>query len=106
MLDSVLLNTPKNTTLISSVRGWMVQKSSKNSGALTGETFVTYIIEQLVLSLYPRDTVIMDNLRCHKVEEPKEAIESADSKVISPCRLNLNTLYDEPILQYFYKKLK
>lgn len=44
---------------------------------LNGETFLRYIQEDLASSLHPGDFVIKHNLICHKVDNVKEAIESA-----------------------------
>jgi transposase len=80
--DSTPLNTPQTTTLLSSVRadGTTVRKFL--SGALKGEIFLQYIREDLVPSLHPGDFVIMDNLRCHKVQGVKEAVESVGAFVL------------------------
>lgn len=82
VMDSAPLNTPKTTTILSSVRadGTTIRKFF--SGALNGEIFLKYIQEDLVPSLHPGDFVIMDNLRSHKVEGVKEAIESAGAFVL------------------------
>ena len=80
--DKVPLSTPKNTTLLSSVRldGEMV--CSYFSGAITGEIFLTYIKQSLAPRLKKGDTVIMDNLRVHKVDGVRQAIEQTGSSVL------------------------
>jgi transposase len=82
VMDSAPLNTPKTTTILSSVRadGTTIRKFF--SGALNGGIFLRYIQEDLTPSLHPGDFVIMDNLRCHKVDGVKEAIESAGAFVL------------------------
>jgi transposase len=82
VMDSAPLNTPKTTTILSSVRsdGTTIRKFF--SGALNGEIFLKYIQEDLAPSLHPGDFVIMDNLRCHKVQGVKEAVESVGAFVM------------------------
>jgi transposase len=46
-------------------------------GAMNGEMFVAYVEQCLVPKLRRGDTVVMDNLRAHKVAGIQEAIESA-----------------------------
>ena len=61
--DYVPLNTPRNTTLLSSIRiedATMVHKEI--SGALNGVIFLEYIRNDLAPTLRQGDIVIMDNL--------------------------------------------
>ena len=80
--DKVPLNTPKTTTLLSSVRlnGEMV--CNYFTGATTGETFLTYIEDSLIPTLKKGDIVIMDNLRVHKVDGVRQKIEDAEASVL------------------------
>jgi transposase len=80
--DFAPLNTPKTTTILSSVRtdGTTVRKFI--SGSLNGKIFLEYIQEDLAPSLHVGDFVIMDNLRCHKVEGVIEAIERVGAHVL------------------------
>ena len=80
--DSAPLNTPKTTTIVSSVRldGTTVPKFL--SGAMNGSMFLDYIQHELVPSLHDGDLVIMDNLRCHKVQGVKEAIQQAGAHLL------------------------
>lgn len=80
--DKVPLNTPKSTTMLSSVRlnGEMV--CNYFEGAMTGEIFLNYVRNSLVPQLKKGDIVIMDNLRAHKVEGVREAIEGAEAFVL------------------------
>jgi transposase len=80
--DSVPLNKPKTTTILSSVRaeGKTVRKFF--SGALNGDIFLKYIQEDLAPTLHKGDLVVMDNLRCHKVEGVIEAIEEVSAHVL------------------------
>jgi len=78
--DSAPLNTPKTTTIVSSVRlnGTTVPKFF--SGSMNGNMFLDYVQHELAPSLNPGDLVIMDNLRCHKVKGVKEAIQQPERK--------------------------
>lgn len=80
--DSAPLNTPKATTIVSSVRldGTTVPKFL--SGAMNGSMFLDYIQHELVPSLHAGDLVIMDNLRCHKVKGVKEAIQQTGAQLL------------------------
>ena len=82
VVDSTPLNTPQTTTLLSSVRADGTTVCKFLSGALKGEIFLQYIRENLVPSLHPGDFVIMDNLRCHKVQGVREAVESVGASVL------------------------
>lgn len=81
--DDVPLNTPRNTTLLSSIRledASMVHKEI--NGALNGTTFLEYIRNDLVPTLKPGDIVIMDNLKVHKVAGVQQAIEEKGASVL------------------------
>ena len=80
--DKVPLNTPKSTTLLSSVRldGEMV--CGYFQGAMTGDIFLSYVQEQLVPRLREGDIVVMDNLRVHKVAGVREAVEGAGASLV------------------------
>jgi len=51
-------------------------------GAMNGERFLEYVEGCLAPSLTPGMTVVMDNLRVHKVEGVAEAIEAVDASVL------------------------
>jgi transposase len=81
--DYVPLNTPRNTTLLSSIRiedATMVHKEI--SGALNGVIFLEYIRNDLAPTLRQGDIVIMDNLRVHKVAGVRQAIEEKGASVL------------------------
>lgn len=80
--DDVPLNTPKNTTLLSSVRLDGSLAYNFFEGSVNGKNFLEYIQNILVPTLQKGDIVIMDNLRCHKVKGVKEAIEKAEARVL------------------------
>jgi transposase len=80
--DSTPLNTPKATTIVSSVRLEGTTIPEFLSGAMNGSMFLDYIQLELVPALHAGDLVIMDNLRCHKVRGVKEAIQQAGAQLL------------------------
>lgn len=80
--DYAPLNTPKSTTILSSIRmdGTMIHQEF--SGAVNREHFLNYVTNFLTPSLHPSDIVIMDNLRTHKVDGVQQAIQSVDAQVL------------------------
>ncbi len=75
-------NTPKKTTLVSSVRLDGTLAYEFFQGSLNGQNFLNYIQNTLAPTLKKGDIVVMDNLRCHKVKGIKEAIESVGASVL------------------------
>lgn len=80
--DYAPLNTPKNTTLVSSVRLDGTTAYEYFQGSLTGEKFLNYVRKTLVPTLRKDDIVVMDNLRSHKVKGVVEDIEAVGAKVM------------------------
>jgi hypothetical protein len=80
--DSTPLNTPKTTTILSSVRTDGTTIAKFFSGSMNGELFLDYIQNDLAPTLHDGDFVIMDNLRCHKVAGVKEAVEKVGAQVL------------------------
>jgi transposase len=80
--DHTPLNTGKTTTIVSSVRVDGTTVPIYLSGSLNGELFKEYIEQHLVPTLQTGDIVVMDNLRCHKVDGIKQAIEKAGAYVL------------------------
>jgi transposase len=50
-------------------------------GAMDGPSFLAYVEQVLAPTLRKRDIVFMDNLRTHKIDGVREAIEAAGAKV-------------------------
>lgn len=50
-------------------------------GAMDGLSFLTYIEQVLAPTLRKRDIVFMDNLRTHKIDGVREAIEAVGAKL-------------------------
>jgi transposase len=94
VVDSAPENHKKNTTIISAIRFNGVTASMTIQGAMNGSIFTDYIKNHLVPLLKPRDVVIMDNLRTHKIAGIKEAIEGAGATILylPPYSPDLNSL--------------
>lgn len=80
--DYAPVNTPKKTTLVSSVRLNGTQAYEFFQGSLNGKNFLSYVKNTLIPTLKKGDIVVMDNLSCHKVKGVKEAIEEAGASVL------------------------
>lgn len=77
VLDHTPLNTPLNTTVLSSIRTDGSNVTITYPGGTTGERFSTYLKENLIPSLKPGDTVVMDNMRSHHVKAVQECFSEA-----------------------------
>ena len=75
--DGIPLNTPANTTILSSVRLDGSSAFTTYIGGTKGTTFVEYLRNNLIPTLHKGDIVIMDNLRSHHVKEVCETLEAA-----------------------------
>ena len=82
VIDNAPLNTPKTTTILSSVRADGTTVAKFFSGSMNGDIFLDYIQNDLVPTLRDGDLVIMDNLRCHKVQCVKETVEKVGAQVL------------------------
>ena len=90
----------KTTTLVAALRTTGITAPYVLDGAMTGATFRAYVDQILAPTLSTGDTVVMDNLPCHKVAGIREAIESVGAKLVylPPYSPDLN-----PIEQVFAK---
>ena len=77
VIDNVPLNTPKTTTVLSSMRLNGKMAYTTYEGGTTGDRFVSYIKEILLPTLTKGDIIVMDNMRSHHVKAVAEAIEDA-----------------------------
>ena len=75
--DSVPLNKPKNTTILSSIRLDGSIAYTTYSGGTTGDKFIAYLKETLIPTLRPWDIVVMDNLRTHHIAEVRRLLSEA-----------------------------
>jgi len=68
VIDNVPLNTPKTTTMLSSVKLDGTTAGIVFEGALNGDKFIEYLKECLAPCLKKGDTVVMDNLAAVRQE--------------------------------------
>ena len=80
--DHVPCNTPKKTTVVSSIRLSGDCAYRVMDGSMTGERFKDYVREVLVPTLHHGDIVVMDNLSCHKVAGIEQMISMAGAQII------------------------
>jgi transposase len=72
----------KTTTFVGALRVAGITAPLVVDGPMNGAIFRAYVEQQLVTTLRPGDTVIMDNLAAHKVAGVREAIEAADARLV------------------------
>ncbi len=75
VVDHTPLNTPKTTTVLSSIRLNGEKAFTTYQGGTTGERFVTYLKETLLPTLHSGDIVVMDNMRSHHVKAVRDVLE-------------------------------
>ena len=71
----------KTLTLVAALRIDRLTAPTVIDGAMDGPAFLAYVEQVLAPSLRKGDTVFMDNLRTHKVEGVREAIEAVGATV-------------------------
>lgn len=81
-VDHAPLNTPRTTTVLSSIRLDGEKAFTTYQGGTTGERFVQYLEETLLPTLRPGDIVVMDNMRSHHVKAVREILEAKGMKVL------------------------
>ena len=81
-VDKTPENTPRNTTVLSSVRLTGETSYTTYSGGTTGEIFVDYLERVLIPTLEKGDIVIMDNMRSHHIKKVAEVLENAGMKLL------------------------
>jgi transposase len=79
---------------------WKTSTFIAGDGAINADLFLAYVAQILVPTLRPGDTVILDNLACHKRPAVRQAIEAVGATVrfLPPYSPDLN-----PIEQVFAK---
>ncbi len=82
VVDKAPLNTPKSTTILSSVRMDGSAAYVTYSGGTTGERFLDYLKNTLLPTLHAGDIVIMDNMRTHHISAVREMLESSGMKLL------------------------
>lgn len=76
-VDRVPLSTPKRRSIVGAVRLNGAVRYRSYQGSINRKRFLEFLKTTLALSLSPGDIVVMDNLRCHKVDGVREAILAA-----------------------------
>ena len=71
----------KTMTLVAALRIDGVTAPYVIDGAMDGATFLAYVEQVLAPTLQKRDIVFMDNLRTHKVDGVREAIEAVGARL-------------------------
>ncbi len=76
-VDSTPLNTPSNTTILSSVRLSGKTAYTVYTGGTTAERFAKYLKSTLLPALSKTDIIIMDNMRSHHAGIVKKVLDEA-----------------------------
>lgn len=76
-VDSTPLNTPRNTTILSSMRLDGRTAHTVYQGGTTAERFVEYLKETLLPSLSNDDIIIMDNMRSYHAKAVKQVLDAS-----------------------------
>ncbi len=74
VVDHAPLNTPRATTVLSSIRLTGEKAFTTYTGGTTGERFITYLRKTLIPTLRPGDIAVMDNMRSHHVKAVGELL--------------------------------
>ena len=77
-VDSTPVNTPCNTTILSSIRLDGSTAYTVYQGGTTTERFIEYLKTKLIPSLSRTDVIIMDNMRSHHSKAVKQVLDEAD----------------------------
>ena len=72
----------KTATFVGALRATGFTAPLVVDGPMNGEIFLAYVKQQLVPTLRPGDTVILDNLSSHKKAGVREAIEAAGASLV------------------------
>ena len=85
-IEHAPINTPKNTTILSSMFLNGETAYTTYMGGTTKEKFVDYLENILITSLKDGDVIIMDNMRSHHAKEVTETVSrtSKDLTIMYP----------------------
>jgi len=81
-VDKAPINTPKNTTILSSIRLNGETSYTTYQGGTSKDKFINYLKNVLAPTLKDGDIVIMDNMRTHHVKEVREVIDNLKINVV------------------------
>ncbi len=79
-VDSTPLNTPANTTILSSIRINGATAYTTYQGGTTAEKFEKYLQTVLLPSLDKDAVIVMDNMRSHHAKNVKAVLEQSGFK--------------------------
>lgn len=82
VVDHTPLNTPKSTTILSSIRLDGEMAFTTFPGGTTADKFLTYLKETLIPTLHSGDIVVMDNLRTHHMQAVGELLQASGAEVL------------------------
>jgi transposase len=72
----------KSVTFTAALRASGVTAAQVLDGPMTGPRFRAYVTDVLVPTLHPGDTVVLDNLPCHKAAGVRAAVEAAGCRLV------------------------
>ena len=75
-VDKTPLNTPRNTTILSSIRLNGDCAYTVYQGGTTTERFAEYLKTKLLPTLSKADIIVMDNMRSHHAKAVKQLLDS------------------------------
>lgn len=81
-VDKVPVNTPTNTTILSSIRLNGETYYTTYTGGTTKDKFINYIKDVPAPALHNGDIVIMDNMRTHHSKEVRKVIDDLKINVV------------------------
>ena len=81
-VDNTPLNTPKNTTILSSIRLNGETAYTTYQGGTTKDKFIDYLKNVLAPTLNENDIVIMDNMRTHHAKDVQKIVKELKMNVI------------------------
>lgn len=81
-VDSAPINTPQNTTILSSIRLNGETGYTTYQGGITKDIFIDYLKYIFVPILHDGDIVVMDNMRTHHSKAVKKVIEEYKINVL------------------------
>ncbi len=76
-VDSTPVNTPCNTTILSSVRLNGKTCHTVYTGGTTQKKFAEYLKTMLIPTLFKTDIIVMDNMRSHHTKIVKQVLEES-----------------------------
>ena len=76
-VDKTPLNTPCNTTVLSSIRLNGDCAYTVYQGGTTAERFAEYLKTKLLPTLSEADIIVMDNMRSHHAKAVKQLLDSS-----------------------------